>query len=209
MTVGQLILEGISYGLLLTVMIGPIVIALTQTGIEKGLRAGILVGLGIWISDALIIWTMYRLIGLLSESVLQDSFKLNLGVIGGSIFIVMGIFSILKKSPSLSNVTSFSAASMLGYILKGLIVNTINPFTFVFWATLMTGYVIINQLTSWQVLIFFGTIVTTIMATDILKVFLAKKIRQSLTPRHLAIGSRIGGLAFVLLGIVLIIRVLL
>jgi len=53
--VPAIFLEGILYGLVLAAMLGPIFVALTQTAIEKGAKAGLTVGLGIWISDLLII----------------------------------------------------------------------------------------------------------------------------------------------------------
>ncbi|MEJ6695802.1 MAG: hypothetical protein QNK55_00365, partial [Saprospiraceae bacterium] len=55
-------LEGVVFGLILTIMLGPIFVALTQTGIDKGARAGITVGVGVWSSDLLVILFSYLFI---------------------------------------------------------------------------------------------------------------------------------------------------
>ena len=55
----QYVFEGILLGLTLTILLGPIFVALTQTGIKHGIRAGISVGTGIWTSDLLVIFTAW------------------------------------------------------------------------------------------------------------------------------------------------------
>lgn len=52
----QYVFEGILLGLTLTILLGPIFVALTQTGIKHGIRAGISVGTGIWTSDLIVIF---------------------------------------------------------------------------------------------------------------------------------------------------------
>jgi threonine/homoserine/homoserine lactone efflux protein len=67
----QYILDGIILGLTLTILLGPIFVALTQTGIQHGIRAGVAVGSGIWISDLLVIissWFFIRQIDDLAKN---------------------------------------------------------------------------------------------------------------------------------------------
>ena len=73
-----LIWEGILYGLTLTILLGPIFVALTQTGIEKGITAGILVGSGIWISDIVIITVLTLLMGSFAPEKKPHTFDLEL-----------------------------------------------------------------------------------------------------------------------------------
>ena len=63
----NLILDGLLLGLTLAILLGPIFVALTQTGIQRGVRAGLSVGTGIWISDILVIVTAYFFIKEIDE----------------------------------------------------------------------------------------------------------------------------------------------
>ena len=53
------LLQGIQTGLVLCIMLGPIFFALVQAGVERGMRAGLMVGLGIWISDLIFILSIF------------------------------------------------------------------------------------------------------------------------------------------------------
>ena len=55
----QYIADGVMLGLTLTILLGPIFVALTQTGIQHGIRAGVAVGTGIWVSDFIVIAGSY------------------------------------------------------------------------------------------------------------------------------------------------------
>lgn len=203
---GQLIWEGLLYGLTLTALMGPIFVALTQTGIEKGVRAGLLVGLGIWISDIIIIAVMISLLKTLNPEDLEGDFKKYFGLIGGLILIVFGLGTALKKASFPNNKKAFTAKSISGYWLKGFLVNTINPFTFIFWTTLITAYVVVKDLNTFQINLFFGTIIATIMVTDTLKVLGAKAIRNKLSKEDMMLISKIAGIALIVFGIALIYR---
>jgi len=125
--VPAIFLEGILYGLVLAAMLGPIFVALTQTAIEKGAKAGLTVGLGIWISDLLIIVFSYLFIRQV-DNIIQDAvFKYWIGLIGGFIFITFGIAMCLKKAEEIETNNAFTAKNYLGFWLKGFLVNTIQP----------------------------------------------------------------------------------
>jgi len=53
------LLNGLFFGLTLTILLGPIFFALIQTGVERGFRAGVVLGSGIWISDIIFIIAVY------------------------------------------------------------------------------------------------------------------------------------------------------
>ena len=92
--------------------------------------------------------------------------------------------------------------------IKGFLINTINPFTVFFWASVMTTVVLEREYDGRQASLFFGGILAMIVFTDSLKVFLAKKIRHKLTSRHLWWVRRISGIALIVFAGVLAVRVL-
>ncbi len=202
----QFISEGILLGLTLTIMIGPIFIALTQTGLEHGLRAGLSVGSGIWVSDILVIGGAYFFIHAITRQISDPAFARWTGLAGGLILIAFGIAGILKKHRGEVKTPGFSAGTYVGYFTKGFVVNFVNPFTFFFWTSVMTTYVVSRHATSSQVILVFGSILATIMCTDSIKVILAKKIRSKLKRHHLVMFGKAAGLLLIGFGISLIYR---
>jgi threonine/homoserine/homoserine lactone efflux protein len=79
--------------------------------------------------------------------------------------------------------------------------NTLNPSVFIFWIYAST--VVIDH-TLQQKIIVFSTCLLWMLGSDILKVFLAGKIRNRLTPHNIHIINRINGLLLVIFGIALV-----
>ncbi|MBC7884672.1 MAG: LysE family transporter [Saprospiraceae bacterium] len=202
----KLIPEGILLGLTLTILLGPIFVALTQTGIQRGIRAGISVGTGIWTSDLLVITVSYFFIQKIDFLIRNNQFHFWMGLTGGIILIIFGLISLLKKTTVEVEIPAFNAKSYVGYWTKGFIVNFFNPFTFVFWVGVMTTYVIGKGIDGRDTIILFGSIMITIMTTDSLKVILAKLIRSKLKPNHILLFGRIAGILLMIFGIVILVR---
>jgi threonine/homoserine/homoserine lactone efflux protein len=94
-------------------------------------------------------------------------------------------------------------------LFKGFLVNTLNPFTFFFWGVIAAGKLAESGFSKNEFFLFFGAILFVIITTDMLKVYLAKVIRKYLKPGNILLVRRISGVAFVIFGIVLMVRVIL
>lgn len=202
----NLILDGLLLGLTLAILLGPIFVALTQTGIQRGVRAGLSVGTGIWISDVLVIITAYFFIKEIDEIAQNKSFHHWMGWIGGLILIIFGIISLVKEPKLDEKIPAFNAKSYAGYWTKGFAVNFFNPFTFVFWISVMTTYVIGKKIDGSDATLLFGSIMFTIIVTDSLKVVLAKLIRKKLTHNHIVLFGKLAGIILITFGVILILR---
>lgn len=202
----QIIAEGLLLGLTLAILLGPIFIALTETGLRHGIKAGIAVGSGIWVSDILVIVASYLFISRIHVLVQDPSFQFWMGAIGGLILIISGIVSVFKSTAKSSHTIPFNAKTYLGYFTKGFAVNFINPFTFAFWLSVMTTYVMGKGIDGFQIFLLFGTIMVTIMTTDTLKVILAKLIKTKLKPHHIGQFTRVAGVVLIIFGFVLMYR---
>jgi len=156
----QALIDGIGYGLVLCILVGPILFALIQTGIERGARAGLMVGLGIWISDFIFIGSTYFGISYVAKLTQQEGFELYLGIIGGLLLMSFGIGTILSKAPNfhqssqVAEPPSSKSTSYLKHWVKGFLINTVNPFTFFFWIGIMTTVVAKNGLSQKHALLF-------------------------------------------------------
>lgn len=200
----QFILEGLLFGLFLSLSLGPIFIALTQTAVEKGGRAGMTVGLGVWISDVLIVFFTYLFIKRISATVESESFQFWLGMAGGIVMILFGLGSIFKRVELDLNERKHEYKDYLGFWLKGFLVNTINPFTFLFWLSTISTYIIGRKINNTEAMIFLGSILFMIVFSDAVKVILAKSIRTKLKSSHIQKFSQVAGIGLFCFGLYLI-----
>ena len=200
--------EGLKIGLILCFLLGPIFFTLVQTSVEEGFKAGAIVGLGIWVSDILFVAAVYWGISYVIDIMEWQDFSLWLGWIGGVILFSFGLGSLLSK-PDLKAFKQVPArtSSIFTLFSKGVLVNSVNPFTVFFWIGISSTFIVKGALEPRQAFLFFSGILITIIVTDLLKVVLAKSIRKKLEPKHVLWIRRISGLALIIFGIALVLRV--
>ncbi len=203
----ELFFQGILWGLALAILAGPILVALLQAGVEQGLRAGLVVAAGVWLSDFLYIVSVYFGISYVMAATSWSGFELTLGIAGGIILMIFGLGTVLSSPPDLS-IASSEIRSNPKLFLKGFLINTANPFTVFFWISVMSVVIVKEGLNHQQALLFFIGLLGTIMLTDSLKILLAEVIRHKLTYGHLLWLRRIAGVILFGFGVALIFRVL-
>lgn len=179
----EIIIKGIISGVVLALLIGPVFFTIIQTSIERGFWSGVLVAIGVALSD-----TMYIILSYLGLSQLftSQSAQMYLGYIGGAILLCFGVYYLLIKSKRMMNFSleHVEARSPYRLMAKGFIINGLSPMVLIFWigtvgiATSELGYT-----STVKAFMFFGSIVLTVFITDIFKAKLADKLRVLLTPR--------------------------
>ncbi len=188
--------NGFLFGLLLSVLIGPVFFALIQNSIEKGFKAGIFMAVGIALSDSFYIFITYFGISRLTEN---PSFNMWLGGIGGLIMLGFGLVYMLKPVPVKGAKQAHEESSKwFQQILKGFFLNGVNPFVLFFWIGIMTKISLDFQFSENQTLVFFVTLIATVLTTDVLKSYFAMKLSQIVTPRFMKIMNRVVGIALIL-----------
>lgn len=203
------VLNGIFFGLILAVMLGPIFFVTTTETIQNGKKAGFAITSGVWISDLTIILLSYFFVSQLKEYLNHPNAKIILGILGGIIFITIGVISLRKKVKANEEAyaQSWGLKSLSDFLIKGILVNTVNPFTFFFWLTIMSTKVVALGLSPKETFLFIGGIFITIVITDSIKVFLADKIRKIMKHVHFLWFSRIAGVGLIGFGIYFLIYV--
>lgn len=202
------LVEGIQTGLILCFLIGPIFFTLIQTGVERGFRAGAAVGLGIWVSDTIFVMAFYSGVNYIAQLLAWEGFSLYVGVIGSIILAIFGTWALLTK-PAFHNPSDIHfkpSSSYFSLWLKGFLINSINPFTVLFWFGLMSTTILKSNLNSYDIPLFFGGAIGTVVVTDIIKILLAKRIRRWMQPKHILLLRRVSGIALIVFGIVLLVR---
>ncbi len=207
----NLLIQGIILGLLVSISAGPAFITIVQTSLQRGFYMAFFTSLGVLLSDLSLIAICY-----LGASIIFNNpeNKLYIGMIGGIILIAFGLWTfnrkpeiLLRRSPKYKTPTKKPGPPT--YFFKGFFINLLNPFILLFWLTAMswvTARAEAGKLLISTVVFFSGTL-ATIFSLDILKSFISNKISIYLRPRILLWINRIVGIALIVFGIMLIVRV--
>ncbi len=188
------IVQGIGTGLILTIMIGPVFFALLQNSLSSGYKSAFQMTLGISLSDAFYITICYYGV---SKFIDNATFQFWLAVVGGTIMVVFAVLSLLQSSQKKSIQTSpKTKQSFLKQVLKGIIINALNPSVFIFWLGIVSAAVVEYQSNRQYIGIFFGSIVLTVLITDNLKAYLAGKLSKLITNKFIRRLNIVVGIAF-------------
>ncbi|MGK7397595.1 MAG: LysE family translocator [Candidatus Cyclobacteriaceae bacterium M3_2C_046] len=190
------LINGLAFGLVLAFFIGPVFFALIQTSIQRGFVAGVGMALGVCISDSIYLWLSY--LGV-SQLLNNDSFKLFLSLGGGLILLSFGLFSLLKPSPAQQKIArANNNNTLMRQILRGFLLNGINPSVLLFWIGVVSLVSVEYKYKGYDIYVFFAAILITVLTTDILKSYLAIRLRSLFTTRLILNINRIVGLALII-----------
>ena len=194
----MIIINGIKLGIVLAFLVGPVFFTIIQTSVEKGFWNGVLVALGVSASDTLYVTICY--LGLVQ--IMDDAkFRTDMAYAGGGILILFGLYHLFVKSKRSINgeYHNIGEKSFYRYLFKGFIINGLSPMVLIFWiGTISIATVDFEYTKGTEFFIFFAALLGTVLITDILKAYLADKLRRLVTPRLLMIMN-------VALGIILIV----
>jgi threonine/homoserine/homoserine lactone efflux protein len=197
----MIVLNGIKLGFILTFLVGPVFFTIIQTSVERGFWNGVLVALGVSLSDILYVTICY--FGL-AQFMDQSQNKVYMAYGGGVILILFGLYHLLIKSRK--SIKEGPRKGEIGkgkfrYFLKGFIINGISPMVILFWlgaisiASVDFGYAKGSQFT-----VFFAAVLATVLGTDITKAYLADKLRTWVTARTLMYLNIIVGIILIVFG---------
>jgi len=200
------LIQGVILGLTVSALLGPAVFTLMQTSIHRGIKSGIFLALGIFLSDICVVYL--ALLGALQLINQKDNYIIA-GVIGGSILIGFGIYTFLHKIHIDENnkLVEVRVPGPITYILKGYFLNIMNPFVWFFWISAMVGVSSSYSGDKNGIIIFFIGTLATVFGSDVLKVFIANKIKDHLHAKILVRVNHFVGILLILFGVFLIVRV--
>ncbi len=201
--------EGILLGITVAFIIGPVFFTIIQTSIYRGFKAGVFLSFGVMLSDLTLIVLSY--IGLL-ELFNNISNQFTIGIIGGIILIIFGIVTFTRK-PSLKNKDAnqdlkIKKPGPITYITKGYFMNILNPFLLIFWITVISVFSSKENISQSHIILFFSGTLSTIFITDVIKCYIAKKIKRFITEITLLWINRFVGIILICFGFVLIFKVI-
>ena len=206
------IYEGLLLGLFLAFSIGPAFFALINTGISYGFRSGAALAFGIFFSDLFFVLVTVSLIHYGMSDLLTDpKHQAFLGVIGGVVLIVYGAFHFVgndkKTNEEGETVTHAKSPRLRLLLIKGFFLNMFNPFVWIFWIATTTAISSKYEFHMYRIIIFFCCALAMVIGTDLLKTFVAHKIKQMLNQKMLLRVRHVSGVLLIIFGVYLIYKV--
>lgn len=184
------ILKGLLLGLILSISIGPVIFAIIKQSLTNGKPAGYAFVAGVSASDISLL-LVCNLFTSLFTLVLEH--KATIALFGAGFLLVTGLYTLFFKKIVIENgdesvdlVTN--KRDLVKSFFSGYLMNTLNPSVFLFWfawtAAIGATAEDSNNPISYK-LIVFGTCLSFVLVSDLLKVVLAGALRPKLTEKSL------------------------
>lgn len=198
------VVSGILFGLVLTIMLGPVFFTLLQTSLHEGFKAGAHLAFGVFLSDAIcIVVALY----FASQLDLTGKYRVAVGWIGGLLLIAFGLYNFFKKV-KVKEVDDNRKTVHAKFILKGFVMNLFNPAVILFWLGIISLVKLKEDYTKTEDVIFFTCVIITAFGMDLLKSFIANRISHLLNTRVLHWINWIVGSILIGFGLRMIIKVI-
>ena len=196
------VFSGMTFGFLLAIMLGPVFFALLQTSLHEGFKAGMFLAVGVLISDASLISVCYTFASLIR---LIDAHHKAMSLLGGILFIGFGVYNFFHVI-KLREVDDDKKTVHTHFIIKGFLLNFLNPAVLLFWLGVVGLVSVKENYTQADEAIFFGSTLFTVFSTDLLKSFIAHQVKDLLKPDVMLWLNRIIGIVLIGFGVHMILK---
>ena len=198
------ILLAIPLGILLCFMIGPVFFIVLETAAVKGFRAAIVFDLGVVTADFTFITIAYFSSYKLITNIQNEA---GLFIFGGLIMVTYGIISFIKIKKINKNIdleenldTEILKTNYRNLFLKGFLLNFINVGVLGFWLLIFITFGPQLQLKPFRLIVFFSSVIGTYLVVDIIKIVLAKKLKNKMTPNNILIIKKTTSILLIVFG---------
>jgi threonine/homoserine/homoserine lactone efflux protein len=209
------ILKGVLLGFILSISIGPVIFAIIKQSLTNGKRSGYAFVAGVSSSDFILLF-ICNFFTSLFDLVLNH--KSTIALVGAGFLLLMGLYTLFFKKLKLENMgtddahKTVSIKSLISSYFSGFLMNTLNPSVFLFWfawtAAINTSADDTPNPVQYK-LIVFGTCLGFVLLSDLIKVFLAGKLRPRLTEKNLLWINRFSGMIILIFSAALLYSALL
>lgn len=195
----MIVIKGIQFGIVLAFLAGPVFFTIIQTSAERGFAKGVLVALGVSISDAFYVVVCY--LGLISL-IESPTFRDQMAFVGGGILILFGLYHLIVKArKSIGPAKAATESKSYRYILKGFFINAFSPMVPILWI----GYISVASIdlklvADSEFAMFFAAMLVTVLVTDIAKAYLAGRLSTIITPQRMMWMNIVVGIALIIYG---------
>ncbi|MGB3607823.1 MAG: LysE family transporter [Psychroserpens sp.] len=202
------VLAAIPFGIILAFTVGPVFFVLLETSATKGFRSAIIFDFGVIVADIVFI-----LVAFYSTSKLVDKIKddPNFIIFGGVLLVCYGLISFVKAAKSFRSIVreyhkvEIKKNAYGKLFVKGFLLNFINIGVLIGWlGFIVIGSTITESPRGAEIFIF--TMLTVYFLTDLVKIAVAKRLRNKLTPRLIFKTKKIIALVILGFGLLLLVQ---
>jgi threonine/homoserine/homoserine lactone efflux protein len=198
------IISGVTFGLILAIMLGPVFFAILQTSLHEGFKAGAFLAFGVLLSDATLIAICYFFAAQLN---LLEQNQSMMGFLGGGLLIGFGLFNFFRKV-KVREVDDDKKTVHAKFVAQGFLLNIFNPAVLLFWIGIVGIVSLKESYTRIHTSVFFTSLLMTVLGTDLLKSFVSHRIKDLLKANVILWVNRVVGTALVAFGVHMIFKVL-
>lgn len=197
-------INGLWQGIIISLLLfGPAFFKLMNVSMKDGMFKGWWLATGVLISDLLVV---VLLVWGLSDILNNTLFKQIYSLLAGGLMMFLGFKAVFHKYKAF--LISYAHRSKGGRsLLSGLLLNLINPFTFILWFNVLSTISLkYDADVNFQLKLFanLAGILATIYLMDMLKVYFANFIGQKISHKMFYIVNKYFGGVFIIIGLVFI-----
>lgn len=201
-------LAGLAYGFLL----GPLFFIGLKLTLTKGVRHGMMLVAGAFVSDVLLILAAWRGAQYLAEFAQEDAFHTILGTVSGLLIIGFGISAMWpRKQDRLAGAVQAADPDTDKHrysMLKGFLLNMANPSNWLFWLS-MGAAANSEQVAAGKTshaMLFLISAMVVVCISDICKVLIIHLIGKRITPQFIRTVVFASGVLLTAVGIWMLIN---
>lgn len=182
---------------------GSVFFAIVQSSINHGFKKGVNIALGVIICDIL-----FCALVLFGSQFIDEIhlYKNSIKYVGGILLIALGVYQFFSHKPSNEKLGEIKAKGMMYYIIKGFVLNFMNPLNFFAWIAIQTYLKGVNAYSTVQSAYFFAGSVSSIFTIEILLSILSNYIGKRLSEKIIKFINYTVGYIFIIIGVVLIFK---
>lgn len=196
------LLKGLLLGLMLSISVGPVIFSIIKQSINNGHKGGFAFIAGVSASDITIV-LLSNLFTEMFDNLLE--YKKQIGIVGSVLLIVLGIYITFFKKIKIDEkglqLVEMETHHYISIFLSGYFMNLLNPSVIGFW--LLTSTSLVVHPFNYRIVVYV-TCLVFVAGFDFLKVMLAGRIRQKLTPHNIHLINRISGMILMGFGVALL-----
>ncbi|MEJ8841975.1 LysE family transporter [Lacibacter sp. H375] len=203
----EAIIKGLALGLLLAISMGPVIFSIIKQSISNGHKGGLAFVFGVSASDLTLVLVSNIFTELFNRLL---KFEKVIGLGGSALLIGIGVYFLFFKKIKMNELgdgieMKRSAGDYVKIFFAGYFMNTLNPSVIAFWFTWATAFITIPVN---ERIATFAVCLSVVFIFDLLKVFLANKLRSRLTLKTITLINKISGTILIVFGIILIVGLL-
>lgn len=199
----ELVTSAILIGFILSlVLIGPVFFLLLETSISRGWKAAIVLNLGVITADIFCISIAYFGSKDLAGKIKEEP---SIFIFGGFFIFIYGLIMFITKPNLKMRNVSVVGRNYLKTFMNGFLLNILNIGVIVFWFFIVST-VVIQYPREKDTLLYMGIVLTTFFCIDLLKIFLAQKVKESFTMRRIFYLKKTIGFILLIFGIIVILK---